>query len=431
MTYGLIGKTLVHSYSKEIQEALGRYTYDLISLSPEEMPGFIKAREYDGLNVTIPYKQDVIPLCDEISPLAQAIGAVNTLYWEHPEGKTPEERGRLIGHNTDYTGFLYAASRAGIDFAEKNVLILGTGGTSLTTRKAASDKGAASIRIASRHKGAEGETDHVIGSTPVSFVSYDDLPEIAESVDVIINATPVGTYPKNLQSIISLRDFPNCRGAMDVIYNPFRTALLLEAEELGIPYSNGLPMLVAQATAAAGFFLGTPGEFEKENERIITAMEKDIRNITLIGMPGSGKTTVGRHLAEISGKKFVDLDDEIAAEAGMSIPEIFQREGEEGFRKRETEVCRRFGKENRLVIAAGGGAVLRKENVQALRQNSIVIHVKRPLEQLAMDGRPLSKDMDTLRRMETERMPVYEKTADVTYENTADGSFGDELKDLI
>lgn len=431
MTYGLIGKTLIHSYSKEIQESLGKYTYDLISLSSEEMPDFIKSREYNGLNVTIPYKQDVIPLCDEISPLAQAIGAVNTLYWEHPEGKTPEERGRLIGHNTDYAGFLYAASRAGIDFAGKNVLILGTGGTSLTTRKAASDKGAATIRIVSRHKGADGETDHVIGSTPVSFISYDELPEIAESVDVIINATPVGTYPKNLQSIISLRDFPNCRGSMDVIYNPFRTALLLEAEELGIPYSNGLPMLVAQATAAAGFFLGTPGEFEKENERIITAMEKDIRNITLIGMPGSGKTTVGRHLAEISGKKFVDLDDEIAAEAGMSIPEIFRLEGEEGFRKRETEVCRRFGKENRQIIAAGGGAVLRKENVQALRQNSIVIHVKRPLEQLAMDGRPLSKDMDTLRRMETERMPVYEKAADVTYDNTADGSFGDELKELI
>ncbi len=431
MTYGLIGKTLVHSYSKEIQEALGKYTYDLISLSPEEMPEFIKTREYNGLNVTIPYKQDVIPLCDEISPLAEAIGAVNTLYWEHPEGKTQEERGKLIGHNTDYTGFLYAASRAGIDFAGKNVLILGTGGTSLTTRKAASDKGAASIRIASRHKGAGGETDHVLGNTPVSFVSYDELPDIADSVDIIINATPVGTYPKNLQKIISVRDFPNCKGVMDVIYNPFRTALLLEASELGLPHSNGLPMLVAQATAAAGFFLGTPGTFEKENERIINAMEKDIRNITLIGMPGSGKTTVGRYLADISGKKFVDLDDEIVKEAGISIPEIFQKEGEEGFRKRETEVCRRFGKENRLVIAAGGGAVLREENVQALRQNSLMLHIRRPLDQLAMDGRPLSKDMETLRRMEEERRPVYENAADVTYDNVLNGSFGDELKELV
>ena len=431
MTYGLIGKTLVHSYSKEIQEALGKYTYDLISLSPEEMPEFIKAREYNGLNVTIPYKQDVIPLCDEISPLAEAIGAVNTLYWEHPEGKTQEERGKLIGHNTDYTGFLYAASRAGIDFAGKNVLILGTGGTSLTTRKAASDKGAASIRIASRHKGADGETDHVLGNTPVSFVSYDELPDIADSVDIIINATPVGTYPKNLQKIISVRDFPNCKGVMDVIYNPFRTALLLEASELGLPHSNGLPMLVAQATAAAGFFLGTPGTFEKENERIINAMEKDIRNITLIGMPGSGKTTVGRYLADISGKKFVDLDDEIVKEAGISIPEIFQKEGEEGFRKRETEVCRRFGKENRLVIAAGGGAVLREGNVQALRQNSLMLHIRRPLDQLAMDGRPLSKDMETLRRMEEERRPVYENAADVTYDNVLNGSFGDELKELV
>ncbi len=431
MTYGLIGKTLVHSYSKEIQEALGKYTYDLISLSTEEMPEFIKAREYNGLNVTIPYKQDVIPLCDEISPLAEAIGAVNTLYWEHPEGKTQEERGKLIGHNTDYTGFLYAASRAGIDFAGKNVLILGTGGTSLTTRKAASDKGAASIRIASRHKGTEGETDHVLGNTPVSFVSYDELPDIADSVDIIINATPVGTYPKNLQKIISVSDFPNCKGVMDVIYNPFRTALLLEASELRLPHSNGLPMLVAQATAAAGFFLGTPGTFEKENERIINAMEKDIRNITLIGMPGSGKTTVGRYLAEISGKKFVDLDDEIVKEAGISIPEIFQKEGEEVFRKRETEVCRRFGKENRLVIAAGGGAVLREENVQALRQNGLMVHIRRPLDQLAMDGRPLSKDMETLCRMEEERRPVYENAADVTYDNVSNGSFGDELKELV
>lgn len=431
MTYGLIGKTLVHSYSKEIHEALGRYAYDLISLSPEAMPDYIKAREFNGLNVTIPYKQDVIPLCDEITPLAEAIGAVNTLYWEHPDAEDPKSRGKLMGHNTDYDGFLYAAARAGIDFDGKNVLILGTGGTSLTTRKAASDKGAASIHIASRHRKNDcGSSSSHVG-TPVEFISYDDLPDIADSTEIIINATPVGTYPNNLQQIISLRDFPNCCGVIDVIYNPFKTGLLLEAEELGIPHSNGLPMLVSQATAAAGFFLGTPGAFEKENEGMISSMENEIRSITLIGMPGSGKSTIGRYLSEITGKKLVDLDAEIVKEAGISIPEIFEREGEAGFRKRESEVCRRFGKENRLIIAAGGGAVLKKENIQALRQNSVILHVKRPLEQLAMDGRPLSTGIDSLRKMEAERMPIYENAADFTYENSHNGIISEELKKLL
>ena len=231
--YGLIGKTLVHSYSKEIHEALGRYQYQLFSLAEDEMPDFINARDFRGLNVTIPYKKDVIPLCDEVTDLARGIGAVNTLFWKNASGagaseSISQEDKILVGHNTDYEGFLYAASRAGIDFEGKGVLILGTGGTSLMARRAAADQNAAKIYIASRHP----ETDPPSGSEIqdagiLSTVSYDQLPEIADSIDVIVNTTPVGTFPNNMQQVIRLKDFPGCQAVIDVIYNPFKTALLL------------------------------------------------------------------------------------------------------------------------------------------------------------------------------------------------------------
>ena len=333
MVYGLIGKSLVHSYSGEIHEALGKYAYKLFSLSHEEMEAFVRGREFSGLNVTIPYKKDVIPLCDRVTDLAQSIGAVNTLYWEKgAQGKL------LTGHNTDYEGFLYAASRADMDFSGRTVLILGSGGTSLMAKKAVSDRGAQHVYIASRKGGsypgrADGENETVI--------SYESLPAISGSVDVLINTTPVGTFPGNLQRAVSLADFPACRAVIDVIYNPFKTALLLDAEERGVRFSNGLPMLVAQATAAAGYFLGTPGAFESENERIISLLESRMENIVLIGMPGSGKSTIGRLISERTGKDFIDMDEETEKSAGMTIPEIFKREGEEGFRRRETETALR------------------------------------------------------------------------------------------
>ena len=418
--YGLIGKTLVHSYSKEIHEALGRYQYQLFSLSEDEMPDFIRARDFRGLNVTIPYKQDVIPLCDEVTDLARGIGAVNTLFWRdgasdlgkagasgsiHPEGKI------LVGHNTDYEGFLYAASRAGIDFEDKSVLILGTGGTSLMARRAAADQNAARIYIASRHP-ETGEADDTI-----TTVSYNQLPKIADSIDVIVNTTPVGTFPNNLKQVIHLRDFPNCRSVIDVIYNPFKTALLLEAEKLGLNYTNGLPMLVAQATAAAGYFLGTPGAFQKENERIIKAMEQQMGNIVLIGMPGTGKSTIGKLLAELTGKTLQDMDAEIEKEAGMTIPEVFEKEGEAGFRDRESAICRKLGKERNQIIATGGGAILRSENVNALRQNGTLVHITRSIEKLPTHGRPLSKNIEALKKMEAQRMPLYKKAANLTFHN--------------
>lgn len=421
--YGLIGKTLVHSYSKEIHEALGRYQYQLFSLAEDEMPDFINARDFRGLNVTIPYKKDVIPLCDEVTDLARGIGAVNTLFWKNASGTEAsesinQEEKILVGHNTDYEGFLYAASRARIDFEGKGVLILGTGGTSLMARRAAADQNAAKIYIASRHP----ETDPPSGSEIqnagiLSTVSYDQLPEIAASIDVIVNTTPVGTFPNNMQQVIRLKDFPGCQAVIDVIYNPFKTALLLEAEKLGLKYTNGLPMLVAQATAAAGYFLGTPGAFQKENQRIIKAMKQQMGNIVLIGMPGTGKSLIGKLLAELTGKTLQDTDAKIEEEAKMTIPEIFEKEGESGFRDRESAICKKLGKERNLIIATGGGAILRPENVDALRQNGTLVHITRSIDKLPTRGRPLSKNIETLKKIEAQRMPLYKSAADITFRN--------------
>lgn len=390
MTYGLIGEKLGHSYSKLIHEGLGRYTYDMLSLNQEEFEAFMKKRQFDGLNITIPYKKAVIPFCDEVSELARTIGAVNTVYMRE---------GKVCGTNTDYEGFLYAAQAAGISFAGRKVLILGNGGTSLMARKAAADQGAAEILITSR-RGEAG------------CVSYEDLALHAD-IEIVVNTTPVGTYPHNGESLIDLGGFPHCRGVIDVIYNPFETDLLQQAKELGIAYTNGLPMLVAQATAAAGYFLGERG-FSEKNQAIIASLRAQIENIVLIGMPGCGKTTLGTIAAKELGKTFVDMDAEIEKQAGTDIPSIFEAHGEPYFRQLETETARRLGKEKSQVIATGGGAVLRPENMKALSQNGRVVFLKRPLSQLAMDGRPLSKDLNTLKGMYETRFPLYNKYSQLT-----------------
>lgn len=389
MTYGLIGAKLGHSYSKIIHEMLGRYTYNMYSFTPEEFASFMEKDDFSALNITIPYKKAVIPYCRQVSDLAMEIGAVNTVY--HRDGK-------LHGTNTDYIGFLYAASSAGISFEGRKVLILGNGGTSLTVRTAVRNQGASEILITTR-RGEEG------------CISYEDLKDHRD-VEIIINTTPVGTYPDNGGRLINLAEFPACTGVIDVIYNPFATDLLQQAAELGIPHSNGLPMLVAQATAAAEYFTGEEG-FSKENPRIIASLKKEIENIVLIGMPGCGKSTIGRKLASRTGKTFVDLDKVIEQEASMTIPEIFSKYGEDHFRMLETEAAKKVGKEKGQVIATGGGVILKPENMKALSQNGRVVFMDRPLRFLATKGRPLSKDKKALETMYEIRFPLYNKYGQV------------------
>lgn len=405
MTYGLIGEKLGHSYSKLIHEMLGRYEYRLFSLTPEEFRKFITERDFTGLNITIPYKKGVIPLCDEISSLAQEIGAVNTLYFRG---------GKLCGTNTDYKGFLYAAKTAGISFEGRKVLVLGNGGTSLTARKAAADSGAREILVTTR-RSEEG------------CIPYEQLTRHSDA-EIIINTTPVGTYPDNGAALISLADFPECCGVIDVIYNPFATELLQQAKNLGIPHSNGLPMLVAQATAAAEYFLDEKG-LQEENPRIIEALEREIENIVLIGMPGCGKTTLGKIFAEKTGKKFTDLDKIIEEKAGMTIPEIFEKYGEQHFRDLESTAAAEAGKEKGQVIATGGGVILRPENMKALSQNGRVIFIQRPLEDLATDGRPLSKDAVSLKKMYGIRFPLYNKYSQLTI--TGGGKINDNINAML
>lgn len=393
MTYGLIGEKLGHSYSKLIHESLGKYRYQLLSMNRNELEAFLTKRQFAGLNITIPYKKAVIPFCDEITDLAREIGAVNTLYFQGE---------RLYGTNTDYEGFLYAAKEAGISFAGRKVLILGNGGTSLMARKAAADRGAAQILITSR-RGEAG------------CISYEEL-SLHPDVEIIVNTTPVGTYPSNGQRLIDLTAFPDCCGVIDVIYNPFATDLLWQAKERGIPHTNGLPMLVAQATAAAGYFLAQNGAFDRENRSIINTLCAQIENIVLIGMPGCGKTTLGKLLAEQLGKTFVDMDEEIEKNAGTDIPAIFETCGETAFRDLETETALRLGKEKSQVIATGGGAVLRPENMKALGQNGRIVFIKRPLEDLALEGRPLSKDLNALKSMYKTRLPLYNKYSCLDFE---------------
>lgn len=397
MQYGLIGARLGHSYSKQIHERCCGYTYELHPLPTEaEARAFLAARDFKGINVTIPYKRLVMEYCDEIDPLAAAIGAVNTVV---------NRDGRLYGYNTDAAGFAYLARTNGVDFAGRTVLVLGTGGTHDTVIAVARHEGAARVLTASRHPAP--------GSGQLSYAEA-----AAAHADIIINTTPAGMYPDVGVCPLDAAGFVGAQAALDVVYNPFCTEFLLRAREAGVPVTAcGFAMLVAQAVYAGEHFLGhaLPAAAIPET---CAALGRQLATVSLIGMPGSGKTSLGQALARRLGKRFVDLDEEIAREAGCSIPEIFDREGEAGFRRRETAQAARFAKESGLVLSCGGGIIKTPGNARLLHQNGPVLWLRRAVDTLEVGcGRPLSQSRAAVQAMAAQRYPLYQAAADAVLDN--------------
>ena len=383
--YGLLGETLGHSFSPQIHACLGDYEYKLFEVAPEDLGDFLRSGSFEGLNVTIPYKRAVMPYLAEISENAKAIGSVNTI--------TVLPNGTLRGDNTDYDGFLYLVRRSGIAVNGKKAVVLGTGGASLPVKKVLSDLGAREIISISR----TGENN------------YQNLEKHFDA-DLIVNTTPVGMYPNNLQAPLSLDGFSHLSGVLDIVYNPQKTQLILDAEQRGIPAFSGLTMLVAQAKRAAELFLNTNID-DRKNDEIYETLSRQMKNIVLVGMPGCGKSTVGKALAKRLSRPFFDADQEIVKRAGKSIPEIFQTEGEAGFRKIETEVLFDLCRQSGAVIATGGGAVTVPKNHGILRQNSLVVFINRDIAVLPTNGRPLSEQND-LHEMFRQRLPLYRAVCD-------------------
>ena len=391
--YGLIGRTLKHSYSVQIHRALGNDDYALYELEPESLGAFLSREEIGGLNVTIPYKRDVILFCDELDETAREIGSVNTIV----RGLD----GKRTGYNTDAYGLAYMAKRAGISFSGKKVVILGSGGASLCAQSVARTGGAGEIVVVSRN-GKD---------------NYENLTRHADT-QILINATPVGMYPHTGEMPADPALFPACEGVLELIYNPRRTAFAFRAEELGIVCADGLSMLVAQAKAAEERFFGKTIA-DTENERILRLLRQSMLNIVLIGMPGSGKTTIGAALAKLSGRTLVDLDEQIVLSAGKTIPEIFAESGEAAFRALEREQAQTWGKESGLILVTGGGIVKDERNDQALKQNARIYQIERDLALLPREGRPLSLTAN-MEIMQRERAPLYAhfRDASITNETT-------------
>lgn len=390
--FALIGNPLTHSYSVRMHAAFG-YDYDLVPLEADQLEDFIRNPKYDAINVTIPYKTAVIPFLDELDPAATATGAVNTVKFEN---------GRAVGYNTDLGGLSYLLKTAGIRLTGKKVVILGSGGTSKTAAALAAIEKARETVIVSR----------------TGRINYDTLTPHADA-DILINTTPVGMYPKNGEKPVDLSLFPKLTAVVDAIYNPHRTALVLDAEARGIRVAGGLLMLAAQAKFARDIFLGTVAQ-ESLITLAVNRVRKETCNIVLIGMPSAGKTTVGRLLARRLNRPFADTDAMIVRREGRNIPTIFSTLGEAYFREAEADASAVCGKETGQVIAVGGGTPLFREAYEQLLQNGLFVYLKRDMSALSRTGRPLLKDADALAKLAKERLPRYEKMADIIIENDAD-----------
>ena len=402
MKCGLLGARLGHSYSQQIHGMLADYEYRNYEKSAEELDAFLRGGDWDGLNVTMPYKKAVIPYCTQLSERARRIGAVNTLV------RLPD--GGLYGENTDAYGFEKLIRRNGVEIAGRKCLVLGSGGASVMACAVLQDLGAGSVTVISR-----GGADN-----------YGNLERHADAA-VIVNTTPVGMFPHNGEAAVDLTAFPACEAVLDVVYNPARTALLLQAERRGIRCAGGLYMLVGQAKRSAELFTGRPID-DGEIDRIEAQLRREMLNIVLVGMPGCGKSTLAAALGEALGRPVVEADALIAEAAGCSIPEIFAREGEEGFRRRESEVLREQGKRSGIVLSTGGGCVTREENYGPLHQNGTIVWLRRDLAALPKEGRPISLRSD-LGELFEKRRACYERFADHTVEN--DGSVDETLRAIL
>lgn len=390
---GLLGEKLGHSYSPQIHSMLADYEYKLFEKSPEELEDFLKSGEFDGLNVTIPYKKSVMPYCAELSPTAAQIGSVNTI--------VRRSDGSLYGDNTDAFGFENLIVHNGIEVKGKKALVLGTGGASVTAQAVLKNLGASEVVVISR-KGED---------------NYENIAKHADA-EIIANTTPVGMYPNNGKAAVDLTQFPKLSGVLDVVYNPARTALLLQAEKLCIPCAGGLYMLVSQAKRSCELFTGKSIP-DSEIDRIERVLSHQMQNIVIIGMPGSGKTAVSTMLAERLGRKIFDTDTIVSEKAGMTIPEIFAAQGEACFRKLETEATAEVGKLSGNIISTGGGVVTVADNYELLHQNGVIVWIERDTNKLARDGRPISLNSD-LNELYAARFPLYECFADIKADNNGD-----------
>ena len=395
MEYGLIGAKLGHSYSKDIHNQIGDYKYELKEIAAEDIDSFMKAHDFKGINVTIPYKQTVIPYLDEIDDAAKEIGAVNTIV---------NKGGKLFGYNTDFIGLKRLILSQNIELADKTVLILGTGGTSKTARAVAKSLKAKEILIVSRKSG-EG------------VITYEEAASKYKTAQIIINTTPCGMFPNINDFPIDVAAFPKLEGLIDVIYNPLRTQLVLRAQELGIKASGGMYMLVQQAIAAAEYFFDRPLEPSKADE-IFNSLLADKQNIILVGMPGCGKSTVGKKLAKLLGKDFFDTDELIQQQENMHPSQIITQWGEEAFRNIESKICEEMAVKTNAVISTGGGAILRKENVIHLKNNGIIFFIDRKLENICPTGdRPLSNSREKLQAVYDKRYAIYSTCCDYKIES--------------